>query len=217
MIPLPAPWLAPRAARRAAVAGAAVLGGCWLAAAGVARLTARPGLPLDGAARAALEPLQRNPPVEVVSQVLAVVGEQPVSIAVAVVLGVAVAVRRRLSAGLAFGLASALSAGQVILMKSVVHRPGPVVAFFEGLGSFPSGHTANAAVIATVGGLLARRRWAWLAGGVYVVLVAASRIVLGAHWLTDTVVGAAEGAGLALLVWAAWSLVRSRIRTDPDA
>jgi undecaprenyl-diphosphatase len=98
----------------------------------------------------------------------------------------------------------------VILMKSVVQRPGPVVAVFEGLGSFPSGHAANAAVIATVGGLLVRRPWAWSAGAGYVLLVAASRVVIGAHWLTDTIAGAVEGAAVALLVWGGWSVLRAR-------
>jgi undecaprenyl-diphosphatase len=163
-----------------------------------------------------LQPLSAVPPIDAVAQFLAVIGEQPVSIVVAVGVAVAVVFRWGLQAGLAVGLASALSAGQVILMKSVVQRPGPVTAFFEGLGSFPSGHAANAAVLATLGGLLLRRRWAWTAGGVYVALVAGSRVVVGAHWFTDTVVGTIAGASVALLVWPGWSLVRGR-GTSADA
>jgi undecaprenyl-diphosphatase len=147
--------------------------------------------------------------VEAAAQLLAVIGEQPVSIVIGAGVAVAVLVRWGLQAGIAVGLASMLSAGQVILMKSVVQRPGPVTAFFEGLGSFPSGHAANAAVLATLGGLLLRRRAAWVAGGTYVVLVALSRVVLGAHWFTDTVTGAVEGASVALLVWSAWSAMRT--------
>lgn len=186
------------------------LGACWLAAAVVSRLPTSPGFALDAGARSALEPLHAVGPIDAVAQFLAVVGEQPVSIVVGVVVAVAVLLRFGLQAALAVGLASALSAGHVILMKWVVQRPGPVTAFFEGLGSFPSGHAANAAVLATVGGLLLRRGWAWSTGAVYVALVAASRVVVGAHWLTDTVVGAVAGAGVALLVWSVWSAAGAR-------
>ncbi|HEV7623821.1 MAG TPA: phosphatase PAP2 family protein [Amnibacterium sp.] len=211
MTTAPGPWPARRPARRVAVAAVGGLAGCWLAGAVVSRLPSVPGIGLDAAARAVLQPLSAVGPIDAAAQFLAVVGEQPVSIVVGLAVAAAVLVRWGVQAGLAVGLASVLSAGQVILMKAVVQRPGPVVAFFEGLGSFPSGHTANAAVLATVAGLLLRRRWAWIAGGGYVALVAASRVVLGAHWLTDTVIGAVEGASVTLLVWAAWSAVRERI------
>ena len=210
MIPAPVQWLPPRAARVAILAGAGLLGGCWLAGAAVSRLGGVPGIPIDSVVRSVLEPLQAVGAIDLVSQVLAQIGQQPVSIVVAVALGVAIVVRWGLAPGLAFGLAAAASAGQVIAMKAVVQRPGPVLAFFEGLGSFPSGHTANAAVIATFGGFLVRRRWARVAGAVYVVLVALSRVVIGAHWFTDTIAGAAEGAGMALLVLGIWSAVRLR-------
>jgi undecaprenyl-diphosphatase len=176
-----------------------------------------PGIPLDSAARSVLEPLRGVGQVEAVSQVLAVVGQQPVSIVVAVALGAATVLRWGLAPGLAFGLASVTSAVQVIAMKAVVQRPGPLIAYFEGLGSFPSGHTANAAVIATVGGFLVRRRCARIAGALYVALVAASRVVIGAHWFTDTVVGAAEGVGVALLVLGLWSGIRLRRSGGPRA
>ncbi|MCU1472536.1 phosphatase PAP2 family protein, partial [Amnibacterium sp.] len=212
----PVPWLARRVARRLALWATGGLAGCWLVGAAVSWLPSTPGIGLDAAARAALQPLSAVAPIDAVAQFLAVIGEQPVSIVVAVGVALAVVVRWGLQAGVAFGLASALSAGSVILMKSLVQRPGPVTAFFEGLGSFPSGHAANAAVLATLGGLLLRRRWAWIAGGAYVGLVAASRVVVGAHWFTDTVVGAVAGASVALLVWSVWSLVRGR-GTSADA
>lgn len=210
VIPAPVQWLSSRAAKVATITGAGLLAGCWLAGAAVSRLGGVPGIPLDSAARSVLESLQSVGPIDAVSQVLAVIGQQPVSIVVAVALGVAIVVRWGLAPGLAFGLASVASAVHVIAMKTVVQRPGPVLAFFEGLGSFPSGHTANAAVIATFGGFLVRRRWARVAGAVYVALVAVSRVVIGAHWFTDTVVGAAEGAGMALLVLGIWSAIRLR-------
>jgi undecaprenyl-diphosphatase len=210
MTPAPTPWLGRRDARRVALAAAGGLATCWLAGAIVSRLAASPGFALDAAARSAIEPSSAVPPIETAAQVLAVIGEQPVSIVIGVGVAVAVLIRWGLQAGVAVGLASVLSAGQVILLKALVQRPGPVTAFFEGLGSFPSGHTANAAVLATVGGLLLRRRWAWVSGGLYVVLVALSRVVVGAHWFTDTVVGGLEGTSVALLVWSIWSALRDR-------
>ncbi len=216
MTSVPAPWLTRGTAGRAGAAAAGALGACWLAGAAVSTLTTSPGIALDAAARAALEPLAAVGPIDAVARFLAVVGEQPVSIVVGAAAAIAVLLRWGLQAGLAVGLASALSAGDVILMKAVVQRPGPVTAFFEGLGSFPSGHAANAAVLATMGGLLLRRRWAWSAGAVYVALVAASPVVVGAHWFTDTVVGSVAGASVALLVWSAWSAAR-RARSGADA
>lgn len=216
MMSAPAPWLSRRSAKRTAAAGAGALAACWLAGAAVSRLPASPGIALDAAARSVLEPLSAVGPIDAVAQLLAVVGEQPVSIVVGVGVAVLALLRWGPQPGLAVGLASALSAGHVILMKSVVQRPGPVTAFFEGLGSFPSGHAANAAVLATMGGLLLRRRWAWIAGGVYVALVAASRVIVGAHWFSDTVVGGVEGAAVALLVWSVWSAAR-RARSGADA
>jgi undecaprenyl-diphosphatase len=205
----PVRWLPRPAALRVGAVAAVGLAGCWLAGAAASQLRTAPGIPLDAAMRSSLEPLSANAPVEAAAQLLAVIGEQPVSIVIGVAAAVAVLVRWGVQAGAAVGLASVLSAGQVILMKSVVQRPGPVTAFFEGLGSFPSGHAANAAVLATVGGLLLRRPAAWAAGGLYVVLVALSRVVVGAHWFTDTVAGAVEGTSVALLVWSAWSAARS--------
>src|SRR5206468_3598518 len=121
-----------------------------------------------------------------------------------------------LQPGLAFVLASALSAGQVILMKWLVLRPGPVTALFEGLGSFPSGHAANAAVIATFGGLLIGRPWMWAAGAAYVVLVAASRVVLITVVFVAAIItlkgGFAALVVIGYLVWLWFALRRFRSR-----
>jgi undecaprenyl-diphosphatase len=59
---------------------------------------------------------------------------------------------------------------------------------FEG---FPSGHTTTAFALAVVLGFLAPR-WFWL-GLVYAVSIAASRIIVGAHYPTDVMAGAILG------------------------
>lgn len=103
-----------------------------------------------------------------------------------------------------FLVLSAVSAAAVQVLKSVVGRARPAdILVHVDPGSFPSGHVANAATIAVALGLILQRTWVWVAGAVYVVLMALSRTYLGAHWVLDTVGGALLGAGLALLLWVA--------------
>lgn len=103
-----------------------------------------------------------------------------------------------------FLAASAVSAGVVQLLKYGFGRMRPAeIIVTTDHGSFPSGHTANAATIAVVLGLLFCRWWVWLLGALYTVLMALSRTYLAAHWLSDTLGGALVGAGVALLLWAA--------------
>jgi len=70
-------------------------------------------------------------------------------------------------------------------------------------GSFPSGHTANAATVAVVLCVLLPRAIAIPLGIAWTVLMAGSRTVLSVHWVTDTIGGALVGAGVGLLVVAA--------------
>lgn len=110
-------------------------------------------------------------------------------------------------AALVFIVAVAASAGLVQLLKTLFGRARPEdILVAVDPGSFPSGHTANAATIAVVLGLLLSRRWVWFAGVVWVIAMAFSRTYLGAHWLSDTIGGALLGAGVGLLVWVAFSV-----------
>jgi undecaprenyl-diphosphatase len=100
-------------------------------------------------------------------------------------------------------LAAALSAGAVQGLKHLFGRERPedmlVAADF---GSFPSGHTANAATLGAMFFLITWRWWVLAAGILWTVLMAFSRTYLGVHWLTDTLGGALLGAAVAALVWA---------------
>jgi undecaprenyl-diphosphatase len=87
-------------------------------------------------------------------------------------------------------------------VKLFVHRERPPVPHLTSASgwSFPSGHTATAAATyAALALLLGRgRRWpvkAWLGTGAAAVVlaVASSRVLLGVHWLTDVLAGAALG------------------------
>jgi len=113
-----------------------------------------------------------------------------------------VLLKRRWGA-LFFLIASVVSAGVVQILKNTVDRPRPEqILVTADFGSFPSGHTANAATIAVVLALIVNRWWMWPVGAAYTACMLLSRNYLGAHWLTDTVGGLVLGAAVALIVWA---------------
>jgi undecaprenyl-diphosphatase len=120
-------------------------------------------------------------------------------------VGVAVAllIARKPWSALYFILASALGAGIVQLLKSMFGRARPDdILVVSDFGSFPSGHVANATVIAAALGIILQRTWVWIAGAAWVVLMLLSRTYLGAHWLSDTIGGILIGVAVAVLLWA---------------
>jgi undecaprenyl-diphosphatase len=112
-------------------------------------------------------------------------------------------IAKRRWAALYFLVASTLSAGVVQLLKTTFGRarPGEILVTAD-LGSFPSGHVANAATLAVVLIILLQRRWVWIVGIIYTILMMMSRTYLGAHWLSDTIGGALVGVGVAVILWA---------------
>ncbi len=95
------------------------------------------------------------------------------------------------------------------VLKLLVDRERPDVTHLVGTSgsSFPSGHSAAAAaawfaLALVLGRFWSRRGRAALAAtaAVITVAVAASRALLGVHWLTDVVAGVAVGWGWFLLV-----------------
>lgn len=101
--------------------------------------------------------------------------------------------------------------GVVILnnaLKLIVDRPRPDVLHLVGTSgsSFPSGHSASAAAAWFAVALVVGRHWsrrgraiAAAVAAVVAVAVAASRALLGVHWLTDVVAGVMVGWGWFLL------------------
>ena len=80
-----------------------------------------------------------------------------------------------------------------------------------GIGtSFPSGHTANAALLGVVVILLVRHLAVRIPVAAYVVAMAWSRTALHAHWLTDVLGGLVVGAATAVLLHALWSALLGR-------
>lgn len=112
-------------------------------------------------------------------------------------------------------IAVLLSVGVVHVLKAVFDRARPEdILVVADVGSFPSGHVANAATIAVALAFIFGRTWIWFAGIIYVAAMIFSRTYLGAHWLSDTVGGALIGAGIAVIVWAPFAsrLIRERKR-----
>lgn len=148
----------------------------------------------------------RSAPLTSAALALNVVGGTLVSgIVIPVIVSATLALRNRSREAYVFLAASIVSAAAVKAIKLLVHRPRPEdMMVTSDVGSFPSGHAANAALLVTVLALmLAGRRWIAWVGALYVVMMMLSRTYLGAHWLTDTGAGTALGFSAALIVWAA--------------
>ncbi|MEO5723128.1 MAG: phosphatase PAP2 family protein [Ilumatobacteraceae bacterium] len=126
-------------------------------------------------------------------------GSTPVIAGIVVVVGVQQYVQHRKKAAPLFLVAAVVSAVAVgNLVKVIVHRARPDVARLVGAygSSFPSGHsTAAAATYAALALLFGRHRSRKVqatlaaAAGSIAIAVAASRVLLGVHWLTDVIAG----------------------------
>jgi undecaprenyl-diphosphatase len=121
-------------------------------------------------------------------------------------------------------LLAVVAIGQYVLvnaLKVIVDRPRPAIHHLVAVRgpSFPSAHsTAAAACWAAIALVLAhgrsRHTQALLTAGAVVVAtaVAASRALLGVHWLTDVVAGLALGWGWFVLVAVVF---RTRVSASP--
>jgi undecaprenyl-diphosphatase len=120
----------------------------------------------------------------------------------ALIIGGLLLFRRPWAAG--YYLAATIASATVTrVIKVIVARPRPEEILVQpDFGSFPSGHSANAAVTAAALGLIFMRTWVWVTGAVYTLLMMLSRTYLGAHWISDTIGGLLVGAGVAVIIWA---------------
>ena len=70
---------------------------------------------------------------------------------------------------------------------------------YGGHDSFPSGHATTICSLALALSLLyPRLRWIWI---VIALLVSMSRVVIGAHYVSDVIMGAYVGIFTAFLLW----------------
>lgn len=97
--------------------------------------------------------------------------------------------------------ASAGSALIVQVLKAMFGRARPEdMIVVSDHGSYPSGHTANAATLAVIAVVIVPRLWVAIVGAAWVFAMAFSRTGVHAHWFTDTVGGTLAGLGAALVV-----------------
>ncbi|MGJ0389083.1 phosphatase PAP2 family protein [Microbacterium sp. CGR1] len=132
---------------------------------------------------------------------------------------IALLLARRWRAAVFAAAAFLASAGAVQILKQLFGRARPEdMIVVSDYGSFPSGHTANAATIAVVLWLVFPRVWTAILGILWVVAMAISRTLLSVHWATDTLGGALVGAGVVLVlgsVMLPWVQSASRRATVP--
>jgi len=89
-------------------------------------------------------------------------------------------------------------------IKALYARPRPPMALVETTGySFPSGHSVAGAAVAIALVIVLvpagpKRRNLEILAAAFAILMALSRVYLRAHWLSDTLSGAALGAGVAI-------------------
>lgn len=146
----------------------------------------------------------------------------PASAGIALILALAMYLRRNLAAiaGLAVAFCGANAAW--IIIKELIHRPRPAIAlasFVEPGWSFPSGHATDAFALAVFGAILlwthlaGRARYIALLPLLLAALIGFGRVYLGVHYLTDVLAGAVLGtlSGIAGAATHA-ALVRRRAR-----
>lgn len=147
-------------------------------------------------------------------------GDSFVNSSIITAILVVLLLRRQFFAAGFWLLSTAGGACLVHLLKWSVQRPRPI-EIYSGVSSwsFPSGHATmsimvyGSLAILVARGISSRRRWLPFAGAFAIsLLVAFSRIYLGAHWLSDVLAGLSLGwAWVALL--GSYYLRRSQNRT----
>ncbi len=159
--------------------------------------------PLDEWFRELAIQLEWQPAVDV-ADTLRVVGSAWVMVPFEIAIGALLLFRRRWHALVYWAASVGLVYALVWIAKALYDRPRPPDSLVATTGaSFPSGHSATAAVVAIGLVLLfapiVKTRWHWfVAAASWATLMAASRVYLRAHWFTDVVAGAALGAVVAV-------------------
>ena len=149
----------------------------------------------------------RTGPIDTVLMAITMLGDGVVLIPVIAAALAWLAYKRDWLHALGLFAATASASLFVTLIKYGVHRQRPT-AIYEGISSlsFPSGHaTNNAVAYAILAYLIAHALPRWQQGIVYfvaaffIVLIALSRVYLGAHWPSDVAAGLFFGFAMAAL------------------
>ncbi len=108
-------------------------------------------------------------------------------------------------AGLTLLVGVLSTAGVVFVLKQTFRRRRPQGQWGQlyrqtDPHSFPSGHAARAAMLALLGWAVLPPPWAALLT-LWAGLVAATRVLMGVHYLSDVVAGVLVGLGVAAALW----------------
>lgn len=128
------------------------------------------------------------------------------------VVAIALAVRdRNLARALAVGVGVCAAGLVTEVVKLTVARPRPPLQFHSTIAestlSYPSGHVTGTCALAVTAALVGTaklskraRCWAVTAALLLTVVVAATRLYLGVHWISDVAAGIAVGTAVSLVV-----------------
>lgn len=101
-----------------------------------------------------------------------------------------------------------------LVLKAAIDRPRPPLAAEDG-ASYPSGHVALVTAVVFALFFLARkvdwRDTVVVVGALLIVLVAFSRVLLGAHYLTDTIGSVLWVSGVVIALSGLWQLAFARL------
>jgi membrane-associated phospholipid phosphatase len=184
-----------------ALTAAGVIALVWISAIVLRPFGPRIDDPLDMAWYDLIQQI-RFPALTAVSLVIDAIGKAPIDHLVVALAAVGLVATGRWRSGLLLMVAASVDGIQVQVVKAIADRmrpDHPLIA--TGNASYPSGHTAIAALVAVGIALALRKRWVWACSASAVVIVAVSRTVLDVHWMSDVVVGGALGGATMLLVW----------------
>lgn len=168
----------------------------------------------------------RTPVLTTVMTSVSLIGGEVVTSVLAAFVVLLLAWRRRRTEAVEFGVALAIAEGASLLVKHVLGRGRPpsltVIGPWEQTMSFPSGHTIGTATFALMLSYLWwRGRPGWpravvglVCSAAATVLMAASRLYLGDHWLTD-VLASMSMAGAVVAVVVLGDQWWARRSTDP--
>lgn len=148
-------------------------------------------------------------PLHAIAEIFAVEGAGIPAALVTVTVAILLGVLRGRGWALFAVAASLLNELDVLGLKTLAMRARPDSAFGVAT-AFPSGHTANAALLGIIVILLVRRLAIRIPVAAFVLAMAWSRTALHAHWLTDVLGGLAVGTATGLLLHALWSRVLER-------
>jgi cation-transporting ATPase E/undecaprenyl-diphosphatase len=155
-------------------------------------------------------------------KVLTWLGSTAVIVPALIAIGAIALVRRRDWRPLVFlGAAVGGAVALYDIVKPAVGRHRPPSSIWIGHyggWAFPSGHATQAlafyamlAIILSAGASRGRRVALWSLAALVVLVVGASRVYLGAHWLTDVLGGYALGTAWVGVLVAIWLNSRSRV------